>query len=627
MGWSKKLDFKTQAALIAVITGLAIGSLGLLGWQALQSVKKAEGQWTEFSRRAQEANRHLDQIVLEFGYGGLIHNFKNYILRQDDIYLSRVEQSRDKIASTLQGIDAHTISNEERRHLKIVSNTLAQYTHILKIAEDGFARGLTPHQVDLLVIVDDAPALAALEQLGTLFLNRSTIARERNQAALVSASSAIKALFILVPITLLLGVALIMFLRRITDANKYITEVNHELDSLMNSAPDAILSVLDDGSIVRANKSAEELFAYTNDELQRLNVSDLIPMGLREGHQHLMEKRFSNEAPRHFSASKGTFALSGTGREFPVEISLSFVTKGEQQISIAIIRDMNERYKAEIALHAAHADLKKRVEQRTEVLLKTNAELERQIAQRMMAEDQLLQSSKMVAIGEMSSDIAHDLSQPMNIIRMNVEAEMLKISRGKSDLESANEILSRVEAQIIRMTEIVDKMRALSDSLAQGTVPAANAAPQPQPDAKQASAPPVGISGRVKILVVDDEEVAAQSLSEFLEDMGHLVYTAFNGQEAINIFDSDPADMVITDIRMPVMNGIELIRQLRERNVEIPIIAMTGHSPVGVETEIQYGDATEVWKKPLSLKEIAARLEALCNPTDTSHPDSAKPTA
>lgn len=579
----------------------------MLGWQARAQLQEAEVQWIEYSRRADEADFHLDHVKSEFGYGGMIHNFKNYILRQDPFYLTWIKQRHERVQSEISDVSRYTHNDEERQLLATIAVTFDEYMKNLQIAEDQFSRGMGSREVDKLVTVDDAPALEALKRLDEIFILRSVMAREQTQQAINSVSSTLKALFFLVPVTVLLGIALIVFLYRVTNANRNISEVKDELDNLLNSAPDAILSVRADGSIIRANKSAEQLFGYPHDQLIHLKVKELIPKGMRVGHDKLVQDRFTRTSPRPFSASKGLFALSADGREFPVEISISFVAKGDEQIAIVIIRDTTERYKSAANLHEAHAELKKRVEQRTEVLLKTNAELEKQIERRRRVEDQLDQSSKMASIGEMSSSIAHDLSQPMNIIRMNVEGELLKISRGKGELESVKEILSKVDAQIMRMNEIVDRMRALSDGDMPDAPPVVNVRNKSIVDGK-AKAKAKAKAGAIKILVVDDEEDAAHSLSEFLEDLGHLVYTAYNGQEAISIFDSDPADIVITDIRMPVMDGIELIRLLRERSADISIFAMTGHSPMGAEAEVQYGAVTGIWKKPLSLSEVAKIL-------------------
>ncbi|HEY9163361.1 MAG TPA: response regulator, partial [Magnetovibrio sp.] len=129
-------------------------------------------------------------------------------------------------------------------------------------------------------------------------------------------------------------------------------------------------------------------------------------------------------------------------------------------------------------------------------------------------------------------------------------------------------------------------------------------------DAANSSRPRGG--GVEKILVVDDEVGAAHSLSDFLQEIGYLVYTAYNGEEALHLFDSDPVHAVITDYRMPLMSGAELMRELRLRAPDLPVIIMTGQDGAESMGDIT-GEATEIWKKPLSLAEVSQRLQALAD--------------
>lgn len=117
-------------------------------------------------------------------------------------------------------------------------------------------------------------------------------------------------------------------------------------------------------------------------------------------------------------------------------------------------------------------------------------------------------------------------------------------------------------------------------------------------------------NGIEKVLVVDDEVGAAHSLSDFLQEMGYLVYTAYNGEEALRLFESDPADVVISDLRMPVMSGEDLARALRADDVAVPIFIMTGHGTGDGGVRVPDG-ATDVWRKPLSLTDVAQKLQAL----------------
>ncbi len=80
-----------------------------------------------------------------------------------------------------------------------------------------------------------------------------------------------------------------------------------------------------------------------------------------------------------------------------------------------------------------------------------------------------------------------------------------------------------------------------------------------------------------KILVVDDEPSINALVSRLLKSKGYDVCVAENGREALNRFDEDKPDLVITDIVMPDMEGIELISKLSKRNRAVPIIVMSGN--------------------------------------------------
>ena len=114
---------------------------------------------------------------------------------------------------------------------------------------------------------------------------------------------------------------------------------------------------------------------------------------------------------------------------------------------------------------------------------------------------------------------------------------------------------------------------------------------------------------RRRVLVVDDEELAAEYLAEYLEQKGYEVVTAHNGVEALEAFQSSPADAVITDLKMRGMDGQELIRRLREVSPELFIIVTTGYMTIGKDEEIIAEGATDVIKKPISLREISDKLD------------------
>jgi len=80
-----------------------------------------------------------------------------------------------------------------------------------------------------------------------------------------------------------------------------------------------------------------------------------------------------------------------------------------------------------------------------------------------------------------------------------------------------------------------------------------------------------------KILLVDDDESIQMLYNEEFVDEGYIVVSAMNGEEALEKFKADPPDLVILDIQMPGMNGIEVLRQMKMMNAQIPVVLSSAY--------------------------------------------------
>lgn len=121
--------------------------------------------------------------------------------------------------------------------------------------------------------------------------------------------------------------------------------------------------------------------------------------------------------------------------------------------------------------------------------------------------------------------------------------------------------------------------------------------------------------GKIRVLVVDDELDAMEIISGYLEAQGFNVSAATNGEDALAIAGVVRPDILITDIRMPHMDGNALVKELREHNPALPVIVMTGHpgdADRPVEDEGEPDAPVTVMSKPLNLKELLATLDELC---------------
>src|SRR6266700_6304800 len=112
------------------------------------------------------------------------------------------------------------------------------------------------------------------------------------------------------------------------------------------------------------------------------------------------------------------------------------------------------------------------------------------------------------------------------------------------------------------------------------------------------------------LLIVDDELGMRQFLTHLFQRDGHGVRVAENGRQALEALRQEPADLIISDIKMPDMNGIELLRAARELLPEVEVIMMTAFASVDTAREAFMLGAYDFVQKPFDndlLKETVAR--------------------
>ena len=106
------------------------------------------------------------------------------------------------------------------------------------------------------------------------------------------------------------------------------------------------------------------------------------------------------------------------------------------------------------------------------------------------------------------------------------------------------------------------------------------------------------------LLIVDDEQSYRQLLTLVFEGDGHRIRTAMNGREALEMLHVEPAEVIITDVRMPDMDGIELLRNLREVSPDIGVVLMTAFATVDTAREAFKLGADDFIQKPFDVEEL-----------------------
>ena len=111
------------------------------------------------------------------------------------------------------------------------------------------------------------------------------------------------------------------------------------------------------------------------------------------------------------------------------------------------------------------------------------------------------------------------------------------------------------------------------------------------------------------ILIVDDEKNYLVVLSAFLSEVGYETLTAQDAQEALGIVEAADLDLVLTDMKMPSMDGIELLRRVKEKTPELPVIMMTAHGTVEKAVEAMQLGAFNFIQKPFQNETLKHMVE------------------
>jgi len=114
---------------------------------------------------------------------------------------------------------------------------------------------------------------------------------------------------------------------------------------------------------------------------------------------------------------------------------------------------------------------------------------------------------------------------------------------------------------------------------------------------------------KARVLIVDDDPATLCILSEFLAARDYLPHTARDGDQALELFLEKAFDLILTDQRMPGMDGVSLSLRIKEISPDTPIVMMTGDLFGKVKDLLEGGILDSIVYKPFSLKEMQEALE------------------
>jgi DNA-binding NtrC family response regulator len=117
-----------------------------------------------------------------------------------------------------------------------------------------------------------------------------------------------------------------------------------------------------------------------------------------------------------------------------------------------------------------------------------------------------------------------------------------------------------------------------------------------------------------RILVADDDAQAREMIVRICAHRGHVVDEAPDGIRALQAFEQDPHDLVITDLAMPLGSGEQLVRDVRARRKDCPVIIITGYAAALSDADLEAFEGCTIVEKPVDLEPMLKALDAALAP-------------
>ncbi|WP_300455764.1 response regulator [Desulfobacula sp.] len=112
-----------------------------------------------------------------------------------------------------------------------------------------------------------------------------------------------------------------------------------------------------------------------------------------------------------------------------------------------------------------------------------------------------------------------------------------------------------------------------------------------------------------KILLVDDEEIFCNNMTKLLQNRSYKVTAVYNGESAIKALEQEKYDVVVLDLKMPGMNGIATLKQIKELGIITETLLLTGHGSIDSAVEAIRLGAYDFLTKPCEIDELVEKIE------------------
>jgi PAS domain S-box-containing protein len=453
-----KTKYFFKAALIGTATISLVLGLIIYGWLTYSRIANLQNDWKVFSKDASERTQILFHLKSALGYGGFIHNFKNYVMRQEPHLVGKIQRDMDLFYKYIDSYEKFTMTDQEHEALGQVRAVINTYAEAFYRAENLINNGIAPQVLDKNVRIDDQPAITALNIITD---HVATLSNERENSTSLKFDETIKFLMLgmlLIPILLGGGLILYLFLKRTLDSNRSLYTARIQMESILDTAPNAIFSLDNQGEIIMANKKALILSGYSFDELLGTKFIDLVAGFDGLATNSTDEQSHSDNPDDHLGEHELTITKKDKTKIF-IDLSFDWIYIEDKKFGTIIIRDISEHKQAELALHEAKVEAESATRAKSEFLARMSHEIRTPM-------NAIMGLSHLVLRTELSKQQRNYLGKVQTATKsllriINDILDFSKIEAGKMDIEAVPFVLDEVLANVTDIATFAAEHKSL----------------------------------------------------------------------------------------------------------------------------------------------------------------------